>query len=45
VKKTKKKKTAKKPLKKGKKLSSTKSLRTLRPGGGTHELNPQPLPP
>jgi hypothetical protein len=44
VKKTKKK-AAKKTLKKGKKLSSTKSLRTLRPGGGTHELNPQPLPP
>ena len=39
-----KKKAAKKTLKKGKKLSSTKSLRTLRPGG-THELNPQPLPP
>jgi hypothetical protein len=36
-----KKKAAKKNLKKGKKLSSTK---TLRPGGG-NELNPQPLPP
>jgi len=44
VKKTKKK-AAKKSLKKGKKLSSTKSLRTLRPGSGIHELNPQPLPP
>jgi hypothetical protein len=39
-----KKKTAKKRLKKGKKLSSTKSLRSLRPGGPV-ELNPQPLPP
>jgi hypothetical protein len=39
-----KKKTAKKSLKKGKKLSSTKTLRTLRPGGG-NQLNPQPLPP
>jgi hypothetical protein len=38
-----KKKTAKKSLKKGKKLSSTKPLRGLRPGGD--QLNPQPLPP
>ena len=40
-----KKKAAKKNLKKGKKLSATKTLRTLRPGGGNNELNPQPLPP
>ncbi|HEY0702447.1 MAG TPA: hypothetical protein VGD60_06750 [Candidatus Acidoferrales bacterium] len=40
----KKKKVAKKSLKKGKSLSHTKSLRTLRPGGGV-ELNPQPLHP
>jgi hypothetical protein len=39
-----KKKTAKKSLKKGKKLSSTKALRSFRPGGPI-ELNPQPLPP
>ena len=39
-----KKKTAKKSLKNGKKLSATRSLRTLRPGGG-EQLNPQPLPP
>jgi hypothetical protein len=39
-----KKKAAKKNLKKGKKLSATKTLRTLGPGG-RNELNPQPLPP
>lgn len=41
----KRKKAAKKPLKKAKSLSHTKSLRTIRPGGGPVELNPQPLPP
>jgi hypothetical protein len=40
----KKKKAAKKPLKKAKSLSHTKSLRTIRPNGPI-ELNPQPLPP
>jgi hypothetical protein len=41
----KKKAAKKKTLKKGKSLSHTKSLRTIRPGGGPVELNPQPLPP
>jgi|HubBroStandDraft_6_1064221.scaffolds.fasta_scaffold2436286_1 hypothetical protein len=40
----KKKATKKKALKKGKSLSHTKSLRTIRPNGPI-ELNPQPLPP